>query len=152
MAKLNEILHGLKIELAANLEAMTIERPVESAVKFREFKNADNRDIRSISAEARQYQIYFPSEYVSSQMGGSTQVLEWDYRITLAYPDTEQWFEAGSADANNLKWYFLTHPSTVAGVGARWVKPGNQILTEKSADDLRRYYTVTVSVWAAVTY
>jgi hypothetical protein len=112
----------------------------------------DNQDIKSYSASARQFQIGIPVDIGDEQIGNTTSHPTFEISVVIAYPDTEKWNAAAIDDLGQIQWYFRTHPSAVSGVALRFVMPTATIISEKSADDSRRYWTLTISVQAEVTY
>jgi len=153
MTELNKILDDLKKELISNIKAIVSRRPVDTRTRFLEFDpTPDNQDIRTYSAETRQFQIMAPVHIGDRIIGATTTFPEFTIDVVFAYPDTESWMEAAYDDMDQMVNYFRTRPSTTTGVAVRFVTPDSIIQNEKSPDDLRRYYIIQIFYQLEVTH
>jgi hypothetical protein len=155
MSTLRSIIIGVGAELKTMIErlAPSADSVVDPKCAFREFKaEGENKDLKTTSSSAREFQIYPPGEVIEVGSGGNTQQVFYEQDVVFSYPDTPQWVSAAADDMAHIRQHLLAIPTTVSGVGARWVLPANPIRNEKAPEDLRRFYTVTVSVYADVTY
>jgi hypothetical protein len=154
MANLNEILENLILEIETNIKATVSNRPIDPRAMFERFKpDENNQDIRQYSASPRHFQIMNPVHVGDFQIGNNTTHPEFLIDVVFAYPEKNDpaWNAAAADDVDKICWYFRTTPSSVSGVAARYIAPDMQIKNEKSADDLRRYWTITISVHTEVS-
>lgn len=153
MTKLHSILSALRDEIAREITRLTPSREIDPRCGFTEFKaDAENKDIKLTSSEARQFQIYPPAHTGDVMIGNSTSHPIFDIDITFSYPDSDRWMSAAGDDMSYVQWYFRTHPSAVAGVSLRLPNSDAMVVSDKHPDDSRRFYTITMAVQAEVTF
>jgi hypothetical protein len=152
MASASRIKTDLNKELERELKAIVPRRPIDSRVKFKPFKNTENQDIRQYSADARSFQIMEPTNFQTSQIGGSTAHLNFQIEVVFAYPNQEDWSSAAADDLDYIRHWFLLHPSSVSGVCNRWVSRDRGITNIESGDDSRRYWSIFFDTEIEVTY
>lgn len=150
----NEIIENLILEIESNIKAIVSNRPIDPRIVFERFiPDANNQDIRNYSASPREFQIFNPIHVGDFQIGYNTTHPEFTVDVIFAYPDSNDpaWNAAAADDMDKICWYFRTTPSLVGGVSARYVGQ-IPVVNIKSADDLRRYWTITISVHAEVSH
>jgi hypothetical protein len=153
MTALNEILSGLCSELARDIEEIVPNRKINPRSRFAEFKTENsNQDFTAFSATPRMFEIGVPELTGRPQSGLTTEILDYSISITIAYPEAKKWNAAAADDMGAIAWFMTTHPSNVSGVAVRFVRNDDMISSNKSADDLRRYWTIPVFVQVEVTH
>lgn len=153
MARINEIWDALRAEMSLNIRSIELERAVDPRCRFVEFEaDDDNQDIRMSSVGTRQFQIMPPVNVGDARIGNNTSHPTFDVEIVFAYPQSPKWEAAALEDTGQIQWYFRTHPSAVSGVSLRFPKADAVITQEKSGEDLRRFYTLTLAVQAEVDF
>ena len=140
-------------ELSAQIHATVPNRPIETGARFSEFvASNDNQDIRAYSASARQFQIMEPVHLGNVGVGNNTFNRTYSIDVWFSYPESRKWNAAAADDLDKIERFLCTHPSAVSGVSARWITADHITLSEKSADDLRRYWRLQVFAQLEVTH
>lgn len=153
MTALHTALASLRDEISKQIRSITPSRLIDPRILFEEFVSTEgNKDIRSASASARQFQIDAPVHVGDALIGNSTSHPEYSIDVVFSYPDTVDWRNAADDDVANIVWFFRTHTSAVSGVSLRFPMSDARITTEKASEDLRRFYTITLTAQFEVTY
>jgi DNA-binding MarR family transcriptional regulator len=150
---LNEILESLYAEISENIRAIIPRRKIDSRARFVEFvASDDNQDITRYSASTRQFQIMPPVHTGDRQEGQSTTHPEFTIYIVFAYPTQTKWIASALDDLDQISKYFNTHPSSVSGVSARFIKAGIVMDSRRADEDQREYITLTLFAQLEVTH
>lgn len=152
MAHLHKIVSDLRAELAAQLPKLPLRRSIDPRLKFTEHKSEDNnKDIKSTSADARTFELSAPLAVQETQINANTSHPVFALLLTVAYPSTQQWEAAALDEINYIRSWLNRNPSNVSGVSARFVRPSDLITSEKSTDDARKFWGLTITVHSEVT-
>ena len=151
MVTFNTAWSSLRAEMVSDIHKMGSNRWVEPEHKFIEFKSSpDHQDIKRYSAAPRQFQIYAPKNIEIPTVGGSTSTKAFAVDIVFAYPATDAWDCAALDDTDKIRTWFIAHPSRVTGVMGRWSDVGD-IVTSEDSEDMRRYWTLRLSIQIEIT-
>jgi hypothetical protein len=86
-----------------------------------------------------------------TQLASNTSHPVFSLVLTIAYPSTQQWESVALDELNYIRSWLNKNPSSVTGVSARFVRPSDLITVDKSTDDARKFWGLTITVYSEVT-